>query len=115
MPQLKQSSYARLQNDYGDALNGLDPSASSGGKQSGSVAPDDTEKADKRGSASKGRPGDSKGTKGGKGTKGKKGKSDTKSGKSDDAASAKGDQPNDAAKRDRDGQVKVGAKANRLV
>ena len=50
MPQLKQSSYARLQNDYGDALSGLDPSMSSGGKQSGSDAPDDTgyaEKADK--------------------------------------------------------------------
>ena len=50
MPQLKQSSYARPQNDYGDALSGLDPSMSSGGKQSGSDAPDDTgyaEKADK--------------------------------------------------------------------
>ena len=77
MPQLKQSSYARLQNDYGDALTGFDPSASSGGKQSGSGAPDDTgytEKPDKRGSSSKGKPSDSKGAKGGKGTKGKKGK-----------------------------------------
>ena len=121
MPQLKQSSYARLQNDYGDALTGLDPSASSGGKQSWSGAPDDTgytEKADKRGSASKGKSGDAKGTKGGKGSKGRKGKPDVKGVRFEEAAPLKSilkDQPSDDAKRERDGQVKVGAKANRLV
>ena len=39
MAQLKQSSYARPQNDDGDALSGLDSSLASGGKQSGSDAP----------------------------------------------------------------------------
>ena len=69
MPQLKQSSYARLQNDYGDALSGLDSSLASVGKQSGSEAPDDTgytEKADKQGSGAKGtNQGDGKGKHGG--------------------------------------------------
>ena len=115
MPQLKQSSYARLQNDYGDALNGLDPSGSTGGPQSGSGARGDAEKADKKGSPSKEGPVDGKGAKGGKGNKGRKGKPDAKGGRSDDAPPPKGDQPYDAAKRDRDGQVKVGSKANKLV
>ena len=121
VPQLKQSLYARLQNDYSAVLTGLDPLASSGGKQSGSGAPDDTgyiEKADKRGSASKGKPGDSKGTKGGKGSKGRKCKPEVKGVRFEDAAPVKGilkDQPSDAAKRECDGQVKVGAKANRIM
>ena len=121
MPQLKQSSYARLQNDYADALTGLDPSTSSGGKQSGSGPPDVTgytENSDKGDSSSKGKPRDKKGAKGGKGTKGKKGKPEARGVKFWDAAPLKGilkDLPSDTVKRDRDGQVKVGSKANRLV
>ena len=108
MPQLKQSSYDRLHNQYGDILSSLNPSGSTGRPHSGSGAWGDADKADKTVRFTKGGPVDGKGAKGGKGNKSRKGKPDAKGGRSDDGPPPKGDQPYDAAKRDHDGQVKVG-------
>ena len=74
MPQLKQSSYARLHNKYGDALSSLDPSGSTGGPHLGSGAWGDAGKADKTVRFVKGGLVDRKGAKGGKCNKSRKGK-----------------------------------------